>query len=151
MRLLASGLRFDHASRRLIQAHRRISSQATQGGLRSSIVLYIAVSIEVRRRARDGGSLPPNSRCRRRLACRPDITMQLPYAAVILPHDNVLALVGNGVIGSKKSVSANLDRRIVVNLRLNRFQAFALEAPVDYTLPKCVDGRRATHEVAVRR
>lgn len=41
---------------------------------------------------------PANSRCRRRLACRPDITMPLPLIDGILPNDEALTLVGNSVI-----------------------------------------------------
>jgi hypothetical protein len=40
--------------------------------------------------------------------------MELPCAVVVLPHDDVLALVSNGVAGSEKSVSPNLDRRVAV-------------------------------------
>jgi hypothetical protein len=61
--------------------------------------------------------------------------MQLPLAGVVLPHDEVLALVSNGVTGSKKLVSANFNRRLAMGLQLNRFQARTLEAHVDHALP----------------
>jgi len=42
------GLRFDHDPRRLIQARRNISPQLSQVELRSSLVLCIPVSIDLK-------------------------------------------------------------------------------------------------------
>jgi hypothetical protein len=61
------------------------------------------------------------TRCCSRLARRPDITMELPGAVVVLPHDDVLALVSHDVGCREKSVSPNFDRRIAVAFNLNRF------------------------------
>ena len=83
------------------------------------------------------------------LTCGPDVTMEFPCAVVVLPHDDVLALVSNDVTGSKESVPTNFDGCIAVTLHLNCFQTRAREARVDRALPKRTDGRRAPNEVAV--
>src|SRR5262245_37267813 len=89
-------------------------------------------------------------RHRRRLTCGPDVTMEFPCAVIVLPHDDVLALVSNDITSSKKSISANFDGRIAVTLHVNRFNTRAREARVDRALPKRTDGRRPANEVAVR-
>jgi hypothetical protein len=75
------------------------------------------------------------SRHRSWLTCGPNVTMEFPGAVVVLPHDDVLALVSNDITSSKKSVSANFDGCIAVSLHVNRFQVIVGEAfrePVDW-------------------
>src|SRR5262245_35349873 len=85
------------------------------------------------------------------LACRPDVAVDLPRAAVVFPYDDVFAAVGYHPRCGKKSVVSDFDGRIAMGFRFDGFEACFLDSDIYHALPERANTCGPADEVTVRR